>query len=155
MMEMENWMFWVIMHKISDSYKPHVTKPVRSRSSTTNQAPAPKKPRKPSNIDQVAKAVRDVVGGILEEGQEKMDKIEEKRLKLEEKILEREMCFCEEELEFQKQMFTTLAALVGRQGSTTSGTGAAGHGLQQNHPLFGMSMDMPPESSRGHGMYHF
>ena len=71
----------------SDSHhEPRVTKPVRSRSSTpTNQAPAPKKPRKPSKIDQVAKAVRDVVGGILEEGQEKMEKIEEKRLKMEEK----------------------------------------------------------------------
>ena len=65
------------------------------------------------------------------------------------------MRFCEEQLEFQKQMFTTLAALVSHQGSTTNGTGASSHGVQQNHPIFGMSMDMPPESSCGHGMYHF
>ena len=138
----------------SDSHhEPHVTRPVRSRSSTpTNQAPASKKPRKPSKIDQVAKAVREVVGGILEEGKEKMDKIEERRLELEEKMAEREMRFRQEQLEFQKQMFTTLAALLNRQGSTTNSTG---HGVHQNHPMFGMSMDMPPESSHSHGMYHF
>ena len=87
-----------------------VARPIPSRSSTpTNQAPAPKMPRKPFKMDQVAKAVHDVVGGILEEGQEKMDKIEEKRLELKEL---REIRFCEERLEFQKLMFTTLAALV-------------------------------------------
>ena len=74
----------------SDSHHdPRVTKSIRSRSSTTNQAPAPKKPRKLSKIDQVAKAVHDVVGGILEEGQEKIDKLR-KNDKLEEKVLERD-----------------------------------------------------------------
>lgn len=79
-----------------------------------------------------------------------MDKIEERQLELEEKMAE--MRF---QLEFQKQMFTTLVTLFSRQGSTTNGTAAPSHGVQQNHPMFGVSMDMPPESSCSHGMYHF
>ena len=125
-----------------------------SRSSTPVQAPPAKKVRKLSKADQVAKTVREVVSGILDkqkEEQGKLDKIEERRLELEEMMVEREMQFRQEQLEFQKQMFTTLAAILGRQSASNT------TGLQHNHSMLGMSMDLPPsDASRTHSsMYHF
>ena len=92
-----------------------------SISSCTASTPSPpSKKRKLSKLDEVEGAVKGIVDSLMDD---KIAKIEERRLDLEEKMAERDSKYETDMLEFQKQMFSTLAGMMQRSGQMPGPSG--------------------------------
>ena len=125
----------------SDKSK-HSTEELSSGSSGYN---TPTKKRKLSKTDRVEKTVQDIVSCIIKKQREEEDKylhIEERRLELEEKMAERESQHRKDMLEFQKQMFSSLAGMMSCQTRLPQ---------QQQHPMYPL---MPLQEAPAHQSYH-
>ena len=117
-----------------------------STSSCTASTPLPpSKKRKLSKIDKVEGAVKDIVDSLIvtfQKEDDKIAKIEERRIDLEEKMAERDSKYRTDMLEFQKQMFSTLAGMM-QQSRQMPGPSGLGH----QPPPFPLSQPNPASSA--------